>query len=452
MRMLPEAKGRSGGQLLPVAVASAVACLAPWSGEAAPSAETFYEALSAALASSRELTAQREQLRAASAGVSGARAQWLPTLAVTGDGGLQHEKDHYNGPFFPSETGTLHATDLNVSLVQHLYRGGQTLAETTMARTVVAEESAHLLAVEQLVLSKAAKSYLDVFADTQIEELRRRGVEALREVQGQVTLQYASGQTTRTDILQTETRLAGSKAEFRAASQRLENARAEYALRVGHEPKTLAAPPEVPELPTSLASALDVSARVNPDLNAAKSETAQAASKVDDLRAQTRPTVDLKLSYEVKNHPFLVTPLSITPTRLSDVSAFVSLSVPLFQPDSSAHLAGARHTLKALELTAEQVAAETTTKVTQAWASLSAARDRRQELEHIVGTSQQVLEGVKAERLAGARTVVDVLNAERDLLEASVSLAEATRDEQSGQVDLAVAIGIFLLSNIKASS
>lgn len=58
-----------------------------------------------------------------------------------------------------------------------------------------------------------------------------------------------------------------------------------------------------------------------------------------------------------------------------------------------------------------------------------------------IKAAEIALEGVEREASVGSRTVLDVLDAEQELLDASVSFVSAERDEMAAIFDLKVALG-----------
>lgn len=408
--------------------------------------ESLAEALGAALASSAELKSERAHVQEiAKEQLSVARSHWLPSVSVSADRGLHHQSQIYTGglPFETSGSGTYRPSDITVTLEQPIYRGGRTLAETDEARAAVSAEEARAKSVEQSVLEQAAKAFIDVATEQELVRLRGEDVEDLRRTLAQVRLQYEAGGVTRTDIMQARARLYASIVELRAAHEKLDAAAAEFERAIGHPPASIGRPEHFIDLPDDLQSALHMAARLNPDSKAAEYDRIQAARKIRDIDGELLPTVDLEVGYQHQSSPSLVNPLVMTTERLNDVHVLLSVSLSLFQADVYAQAAGAHYGLRSATRKEEDVAMTVRAKVQSAWASLTSARDRALELAAVVKAYRSALEGVRTEQLAGTRTVLDVLNAERDLRDARISRAGAARDEALAEVNLAVAIGIF---------
>ena len=83
-----------------------------------------------------------------------------------------------------------------------------------------------------------------------------------------------------------------------------------------------------------------------------------------------------------------------------------------------------------------------------AWESLVTARARIRSFSAEVRANRIALEGVQQEALVGSRTVLDVLDAEQELLDAQVNLVRAERDEAVAQYDLLSAVGRLTASDL----
>ena len=77
----------------------------------------------------------------------------------------------------------------------------------------------------------------------------------------------------------------------------------------------------------------------------------------------------------------------------------------------------------------------------RAWEGLTTARASIQSLLAQVSAARIALDGTEQEALVGSRTVLDVLDAEQELLDARVSLVRAQRDEVVAAYGLLSVVG-----------
>ncbi|HEX2116626.1 MAG TPA: TolC family protein, partial [Alphaproteobacteria bacterium] len=76
-------------------------------------------------------------------------------------------------------------------------------------------------------------------------------------------------------------------------------------------------------------------------------------------------------------------------------------------------------------------------------------RQRLQAFQAQIRANEIALEGVEQEARVGSRTVLDVLDAEQELLDAKVNLVRAQRDEIVSGFQLAAAMGRLTAQNLK---
>jgi outer membrane protein len=83
-----------------------------------------------------------------------------------------------------------------------------------------------------------------------------------------------------------------------------------------------------------------------------------------------------------------------------------------------------------------------------AWDALVTARAQIESFRSEVSTAEIALDGVRQENDVGERTVLDVLDAEQELLDAQVSLVSARRDELAASFAMLRAMGRFTAEDL----
>ena len=395
-------------------------------------AETLLEALAKAYATNPSLQSARATLRATDEGVSQAISGWRPSLSVTGTASAKQQETNAD----PGNKIDTNPKTLGLSLSQSLYAGGQTTAAISSAENTVRAQRARLLTSEQTVLLNAASAYLNVLRDQAVVELNLKNEQVLASQLEATQDRFNVGEITRTDVHQAESRLAGSTADRIQAQGDLEASRANYANLMGEAPGTLVTPNLGLPLPGSLDEALSQSEDSNPTVLAAIYDEKAARDSIDNTRGQLLPSVDL----------------SGTATRSLDTTsdnywanayeAKVTMSVPLYQSGSVySQLRAARQTAAASRLTADQTKRDAAEQVRSAWETLVTTRARIEAIKTQVRAAETALEGVQREASVGSRTVLDVLDAEQELLNARVNLVKSQRDKTVAALTVLSSVG-----------
>ncbi len=383
-------------------------------------AQTLEEALATAYSSNPTLRAARAQLRAVNEGVPQALSNWRPNVTVTGSAGKRKFKQE--STFFTAEQITT-PREATATLSQPLYRGGRTRAGTERAENDVLSQRASLTSVEQSVLLRAATAYMDVWRDQAVLDLNINNERVLQRQLEASQDRFDVGELTRTDVAQSETRLAVARSGRIAAEGSLSTSRAVFQEVVGVAPTLLDAPPPVAGLPTTLEETVDTAVTNNPDVLATVFAEKAAQKQVREVIGELLPTVSLDAS---------VSHTEETSQRgsESDVAQILAeVSVPLYQQGAvSSRVREAKQISNQRRLEIDEARRRQEQEAVSAWRALETARAQTQSFVSGVRSAEIALDGVRQENTVGARTVLDVLDAEQELLDARVNLVRSQRD------------------------
>ena len=395
-------------------------------------AQTLAEALAAAYANNPTLLAQRAKLRATDEQVAQALSNWRPTVEMAGDAGTTQIENNLS----TNRRQFRDPRSLSFTLDQDLYRGGRTIAATREAENTVKAERARLFVVEQTVLRGAGDAFVDVVRDQAVLELNIKNEQRLARQLEATRDRFRVGEVTRTDVSQAESRLALARADRSQAQGDLEISRAAYRNVVGEAPGRLEAPAPLGALPSSWEEAVGISVAENPNVIAADFDARASAYDADEVRGELLPTVSLegsaKRAFDTAGEE----------SRIDTLAATVTLTVPLYQSGAVySRLRAARQTLGQQRLLIDEARRAAAESATRGWESLQTARAQIEAFKAAIEAAEIALEGVEREAAVGSRTVLDVLDAEQELLDASVSFVRAQRDEMAAIFDLKVELG-----------
>jgi outer membrane protein len=396
-------------------------------------ADTLREALASAYRTNPTLTAQREALKATDANVAIARSAGRPQVSAT----LGVNRDLTRSGIL-DVGGKGPSVSAGLDLSYPLFNGGSVRNSVRAAETRVEAGRATLRAVEGDVFVQAVAAYMDVIRDRAIVELNENNVKVLSTNLEATRDRFEIGDLTRTDVAQSEARLQLGRSQLAEVEGRLIASEATYRQVIGHPPGELAPPPPLPPLPTTADEAVRIALANNPDLIAITRTARAAGYDVRVAQAGRLPTVSAVGSgTTLSDLGDAVGPNSGTQTTVG-----VNARIPIFQGG----LPGARtRQAQALEgQTLEQVVGTERAVVAtarSAFASYEADQKAIQSNTVAVQANELALEGARAEQSVGTRTVLDVLNAEQELLNAQVALVTAKRDAYVDGFQLLNAMG-----------
>jgi outer membrane protein len=421
-------------------------------------AETLTDALALAYQTNPTLQGQRANQRVTDEGVVQAKTAFRPTLNASAD--ATASRTDLANPIVTTVGGVVvttrdHTTGsgsgASLALQQPLYTGGRASANLTAAQADVLAGREDLRSVEQSVLGNVIQSYVDVRRDQERLRIAQENVNVLNRQLEESKARFEVGEITRTDVAQSEARLASAQASQSSAQAILAASRAAYAAVVGQNPTDLAPEPSLAALlPSSVEQAFDLVDKNNPQIQAARYAEQAAAARVAVAKAAYRPTVGgprgprrWTPTRPAQRHGARLRRLQPRLHRLDDrLDAAVHR-----RPDQ---LAGARRQERenAARIAVEGAQRSALQQISTAWNNLLASRANLVSNEEQVRATRIAFEGVRQEQQVGLRTTLDVLNAQLELANAEVALVVARRDEYVASASVLQAMGVLNVANL----
>lgn len=401
-------------------------------------ADTLRDALTEAYLTNPSLQAARAQQRATDEDVPIQRAQGLPNASATATHieFLQTSSNSFTAPERQLQIGP----DLRVPV----YSGGSVRNGIKAAKERVFAGQAGLRGTESEIFSQVVAAYMDVLRNEALVELSANQVEVLAVNLQATSDRFEIGDLTRTDVAQSQSRLAVAEGDLRNARANLIAAREDYIALVGKAPGSLEPPPPLPGLPKTAGEAVITALENNPDLIEARVRAKAAGYDSEVAGAGRLPTVGLFAGLDYTNfYGTLGGPIASNFTQKeTTANAGVQVTIPIFQgglPAARQRQASARENA-ALE---QAIATERNiiAQVRSAYSSWQAANAVIESSQTAVAAAELSLEGVRAENSIGNRTILDVLNAEQELLSARAQLVTARRNAYVAGFSVLAAMG-----------
>jgi outer membrane protein len=400
-------------------------------------------ALTQAYQNNPSLNAQRAALRATDEGVPIALSGYRPRVTGTITAGATAQDQTSKSIDF-SRKGTYTGSwdnfaphSFGVTATQTLYNGMQTANRTRQAESNVSAGRETLRLTEQTVLLGAATAYMNLLRDVAILDLQKRNVEVLLEQLRQTRDRFNVGEVTKTDVAQSEARVAAGRSSMSAAESSVVTSRATYRQFIGLEAgKLTPAAPVDRYSPKNLAAAIGQGRVENPSVTAAALGVDVATLQVKINEGALYPTITAQagVNYNLESTTVVVKTLSYT--------ALGTVSIPLFQGGGEyALIRQSKETLGQQRMNLDTQRDTAQQAVVQAWGQVEAAKAQITATQAQVAAAETALNGVREEARVGQRTTLDVLNAQQELVNARVALVTAQRDRVVASYSLLAATG-----------
>ena len=324
--------------------------------------------------------------------------------------------------------------ELSASLL--LYDGGASKHRTEAAKALVLETRQDLRGIEQDVLLRAATAYMNVRRNTEFVALRKSNMSLIEQELRAARDRFEVGEVTRTDVALAEARLAATRSELAAAEGSLAQSVEEFRAAVGRAPGNLDVVAPAP-LDRGQEAARGFALGNHPSIKAAQQAVTAAELTLRAAKAGLSPSVNLRGSASVDDDGNATESLGVT------------VGGPIYsggQLESAIRQATARRDAAraGLHLSGQSVAQS----VGNAFAQLRVARASSEASKLQIRAARTAFEGVREEATLGARTTLDVLNAEQELLDARANGISAQADEVIASYEVLASMGLMTADHL----
>ena len=425
-----------------LAAGAAVSALA----SAGASADTLIWALGQAYQNNPQLNAQRAAARATDEGVPQALSGYRPRISLSASVGESYMNTLTKStptpgapPTYTRTFGNNAVQSYGGTITQTLLNGHQTASRTRQAEQLVSAARETLRLTEQTVLLAAATAYMNLIRDAAILELQRRNVEVLEEQLRQTRDRFNVGEVTRTDVAQSESRLAAGRSSMLNAESNYTTSRSTYRQVIGVEAGKLAPASPVDRLsPSALPQAIAEARGRHPLVTTAMFNVDAAALQVKIAEGALYPTLNLVGSAQQD----FGSASSLSTLERFSASVAGQMNVPVYQGGTEyATIRQAKETLQQRRVDLDTARDQARQTLVQSWGQLEAAKALIQATQAQVTAAEVALNGVREEARVGQRTTLDVLNAQQELVNARVALVTAQRDRVVASYTLLAAAG-----------
>lgn len=415
-------------------------------------ATTLKEALIMAYQTNPSLEVNRANLRSQDESVAQATARLRPTITGTGAVIASH---NLNDPdLLVYET---YRAALDASLV--LFDGGQTRDAINAAENLVFASRESLKSTDQAILLQAATAFLDVRRDQKFFALSISNVQLIEQQVQAMEDRFAVGAVTRTDVSLAKAQLAAAKTSLAASSGALALSKEVYRVVIGAEPTNLQSAPSLPRLPVTLSEAESIAMREHPAIKASRFSERAAEYDLARARAARAPVISLsgKVEYSANSSfadEFDIDTLSFNKVyngqiERADTSISLVGQIPIYSGGAlSSSMRSAAQILESRKFATQDTMRLVRQATASSWANIRVATASIAAARLQIEATQIAFDGIEEEVRLGARTTLDLLDAEQNLLSAKSSLASAQRDEYVAGLNLLSSMGLLTVGNL----
>ena len=410
-------------------------------------AVTLLDAIKQTFKNNAELNAERENINVSKQDLNISKADYLPSLTITGSKSNEETNKLTNQGGGDASISDVDPFTTSIKLEQTLVDFGRGAEHEKNKIGIVLAES-KLLKKEQDIIYKAIETFTGLVFAREKVSINQRNLNLLERQVETDSLRLERGQITISDLAQSESSLAGARAQYIQAQNDVVTNKLNYENVIGDIDeindlnKSLEA---IVKIPQSLESSIDLSKSNNPDIQIAKYELDQTEKDLQIAKSDLAPSATLSLERSYSED------LSSTYDEREKDVLKATVSWPFYSGGSNRAKVNKNQSLKnRKKLLLDNAIKSNQSNVASAWSNLQSSESLLTSVRSQVKAAEIANEGISAEYERGSgRTTLDVIQSNALLLNAQISLANSERNYVLAQYNLLKSIGLLNSTYLK---
>ena len=403
-------------------------------------AVTLLDALNQTYKNNIQLNAERENIKASEEDVNIAKADYKPSLTLSGSKSIENTNKLTNQSGGDATINDVDPFSTSIKLEQKLLDYGRDLA---LEKNITALDlaKAKLVKKEQEILHDAIYAFTNLIFARETLNINAKNLNLLiRQVEND-KIRRDRGQITNTDLAQSESSLAGAQAQFAKSKSDLLISKLNYENVIGKlsDPNQLKKNSNaIVSIPSTLNEAINISKKNNPDILIAKLDLEKSEKDLAISESDLKPTASISLQRTYTDD------LSATVNQKEQDVLKATLSWPFYSGGKKKSTINKNSNLTTRKrLLLDDAVRTNETNVASAWSSLESSESFLNSVKVQVSAAKIANEGIAAEYERGSRTTLDVIQSNALLLSAQISLASSEKNYLMAQYNLLKAVGLL---------
>ncbi|MEE9422716.1 MAG: TolC family outer membrane protein [Gammaproteobacteria bacterium] len=392
------------------------------------------------LATNPEVLADNNQRMAREQELRQARSGYGPSLDITGGIGVETSDNSTTRAAGSDETLTRQETAIQIR--QMVFDGFATKREVARQHARVDSSAYTLMSTTEQVSLRTTETYLEVLKRMELLELAKTNLETHKHTRDQITLRSRSGVGRKADADQVTGRYALAMANVISEESNLADARSNYLRVTGELPNDLLLP-DVEKLPVpdSVEAAVEVALAAHPTLKSAEADVEATQAQHQATNNTLYPRIDLEAGQSWNKD------LDGQPGDNNDSSVMLRMRYLLFA--SGREQARRKQTAHLLD-EAKEIRNNTRRQVVESirlsWSQFQTQASQLEYLQQHVDSTKSTLDAYRKQFNIGKRSLLDLLDSENELFDASRSYVNTRYDNLFARYRIQVGLGRLLES------
>ena len=412
-------------------------------------ANDLFYFLESAYKNNPKLKAERENLKSIKENINISRSEFLPSISFSGSVESSQSTGRTNQAGTALSDTSQDKETKTISIDQKLFQGFEGFNSLKKSELEFKQANFILKNAEQETIYGTVNSYFDLIYKTKSKKFNRANVDLFEQQVESDSIRMQKGEITLTDLAQSESSLAGARANFISAETEL------LTSKTNLERIARTSIPDIIEeelnvdtnLPNNLIEALNISEKNSPKILIAKLDYEISKKNLNIEKARLSPSASINYSKSKIND------FSTTIDKNDQEALKATVSWPIIKGGKNySSIKKSQFKKKQSNLILQDVINEVKTDTANAWSVYQSAQSVLNSTLSQVKAAEIANEGITMEYDSGnTRTTLDVIQSRSLLLNAKIANAKAERDFIISKFKLSMVIGRLTLDSIKRS-
>lgn len=365
-----------------------------------------------------------------------AASGWRPSVDLQASTGRYETES----PFTQNIQRDYNSSRAELSVTQNLFNGFDTTYQQEQTEAQLQSALFEIFDTADNIALDTVQAFVDVLRQQKLVELATSNVSNHERILSQIRERSESGVGRRSELQQTEGRVARAHASLIGQQNNLQDAESGLHELLGrYVVASRLEDPEMPELPgQALDELIDIALQEHPAIKVANYNVNATLADASRARSNNYPKLDLQLAKEVGND------ISGLDGTLDEMRLVLNLSYNLYR-------GGADRATESKKISAVHQNKEFSRKVQRqvintlrlAWAADQSLTQQMDFLNAHIEKSRETVESYGEEFFIGQRDLIDLLNAENELNSAQNQYANAYYDALAARYRILEGTGIL---------
>ena len=399
-----------------------------------------------ALENNLQLNAERKNFESAKQSKNISRSEFLPSITLSGDQTSIASTNRTNQSRTSLADSSSDSESKKISVEQKIFSGFKGLNTFKKSELETQKANLSLKKVEQQTILDTTSAYFDLIFKSKNEKFNISNVNLFQRQVDSDNARLQKGEITLTDLAQSESSLAGARANLIKAQTELLSSKTNFE-RVTRE--------KIPDtnnlnekifliLPNSLEESLQIANYSNVDLLISNLDYEISAKELNIEKARLSPSASINFS-KSENKDFSST---IDETDQETVKATITWPI-IKGGENISSIKKSSYNKQRFQLILQDTKNRINTEISNAWSKFQSSKSVLEATKVQLKAAEIANEGISLEYDSGStRTTLELIQSRSLLLDARIAFARSERDFVVSQFELAKQLGSLSIKSL----